>query len=96
MQYAQKGLYKFCYYRTQSILLQASPFQTDSELEQQCHCQLFLQKVFRNPGMLHGRGAEIYMSVCQPLCGCRALVFSYQYFTIRLSAPSLASRLLMQ
>ena len=46
--------------------------------------------------MLHVPGTEIYMSVCQPLCGCRALVFSYQYLTICLSAPSLASRLLMQ
>ena len=46
--------------------------------------------------MLHGPGAEIYMNVCQPLCGCRALVFSYQYLTICLSAPSLASRLPMQ
>ena len=52
--------------------------------------------VFRDPDMLHGPVAEIYMCVCQPLCGCRALVFPYQYSTICLSAPSLASRLLTQ
>ena len=57
VEYAQK----FCHYQTQSIILQASPFQTNSELEQQCHYQLFLQKLFRDPDMLHVPGAEIYM-----------------------------------
>ena len=36
VEYAQKCLYKFCHYQTQSILLQASPIQKHSELEQQC------------------------------------------------------------
>ena len=61
VEYAQKCLYKFCHYQIQSIILQASPFQTNSELEQQCHCQLFVQKLFGDPDMLHGRGAEVYM-----------------------------------
>ena len=92
VEYAQECLYSFCHYQTHSIILQASRFQINSELEQQCHSQLPGQKLLCDPDMLHGPGAEIYMYVCQPLCNCRALLFSYQYLTICLSAQSLASR----
>ena len=59
-EYAQECLYSFCHYQTQSIILQASRFQTNSELEQQCHCQLFVKKLFRDPDFMHGPGAKIY------------------------------------
>ena len=72
----------------QSIILQASRFQTNSELEQQyvnvnCSYKNFFVTLICCVGQMQK----------YTLCGCKGLVFSYQYLTIW---PSLASRLLMQ
>ena len=50
VEYAQKCLYNFFHHQTQSIILQASPFQTNSELcwELVCCHQCLFQVVYEH------------------------------------------------
>ena len=88
VEYAKECIYSFCHYQNQSINLQASRFQTNSELEQQyvnvnCSYKNFFVTLICCVGQMQN----------YTLCGCKGLLFSYQYLIIW---PFLASRLLMQ
>ena len=90
-EYTQECLYSFCHYQTQSITLQASRFQTNSELEQQCHCHCsFFVSLICCMGQV-----QKYTCTCVSLCLAVGLSVFISIFNC-LSTPYLASRLLMQ
>ena len=77
VEYTQECLYSFCHYQTRSITLQASRFQTNSELEQQCHCHCsFFVTLICCMGQV-----QKYTCTCVSLL-LQELVFSYQYLTV--------------
>ena len=77
VEYARECIYSFCHYQTQSIILQASRFQTNLKLEQQyvnvnCSYKNFFVTLICCVGQMQK----------YTLCGSKALVFSYQYLII--------------